>query len=209
MSVLMYLLTLPNQARVTLRTLAEHRPEGRSRIAAALRELEERRYLRRVVCAGAGAGQLVAVYEVFDAPFEAESPMGETEKVERRHAPSRRTMLATRLLLSLARVDYRLALSAAEARRLAPLVEEWWHLGATSAQVRAALTDGWLRQVPSARAVIEDRLRRRRPVVRTAVPAVTVEVESARRPSAFSWREVARRGGELFRALLQGRAAAA
>ena len=75
--------------------------------------------------------------------------------------------------------------------------------------MRAALTDGWLRQVPSARAVIEDRLRRRRPVVPPAVPVTTVEIKGARRPGASGWREVARRGGELFRALLKGRAAPA
>lgn len=205
----MYLLTLPNAAHVTLRALAAHRVEGRSRIAAALRELEERRYLRRVVCEGASAGQVAAVYEVFDAPYEPEPPMGENEKVERSHPLSRRTMLATRLLLSLAQVDYRLALSAAEARRLAPLVEEWWALGATSAQVRAALTDGWLRQVPSARAVIEDRLRHRRPVVPARVPTLTVEIKGAERSDAFGWREIARRGGERIRALLKGRTAPA
>lgn len=159
----MYLLTLPGQARVTLRMLAEHRWAGRSRTTAALRELEERRYPRRVVCEEAKTGQPVTVYEAFDAPSDTAPPMGETEKVQGPNAPSRRTRRATHLLLSLAQVDYRLALSAAEVRHLAPLVEEWWDLGATSAQVRAALTDGWLRRVPSARAVIEDRLRHRRP----------------------------------------------
>ncbi|MER6011377.1 hypothetical protein [Streptomyces bluensis] len=184
MSVLMYLLTLPNEARVTLRRLAAQRLEGRARIAAALRELEERRYLRRVVCEGAKTGQRATVYEVFDAPFGTAPPMGETEKVQDPHTPSRRTRLATLLLHSLARVDHRLALSAAEARHLAPLVEEWWDLGATSAQVRAALTDGWLRRVPSARAVIEDRLCRRRPAAPTAVPVTTVEVRGRRRAAS-------------------------
>ncbi|MFF3817341.1 hypothetical protein ACFYYD_12125 [Streptomyces bluensis] len=186
MSVLMYLLTLPNEARVTLRRLAAQRLEGRARIAAALRELEERRYLRRVVCEGAKTGQLATVYEVFDAPFDIGPPTGETEKVRDPHTPSRRTGLATQLLLSLAQVDHRLALGAAEARHLAPLVEEWWDLGATSAQVRAALTDGWLRRVPSARAVIEDRLRRRRPAAPTAVPVTTVEVRG-RKAGARAW----------------------
>ncbi|MPY62374.1 hypothetical protein [Streptomyces spongiae] len=198
MSVLTYLLTLPDQARVTLRMLAAHRVEGRSRIAAALRELEELRYLRRVVREGAGAGQVAAFYEVFDAPYEPGPPKGEIEKVQRSHVPSRRTKLAVHLLLSLAQVDYRLALTAAEARRLAPLVEEWWDLGATSAQVRAALTDGWLWRVPSARAVVEDRLRGRRPVPPTVAPVTTVEVKG-RGPDAFGWRE-------LVRALLKRRA---
>ncbi|MBA2807877.1 hypothetical protein E0500_010755 [Streptomyces sp. KM273126] len=197
MSVLTYLLTLPDQARVTLRALAGHRREGRSRIAAALRELEERRYLRRVVCEDARTGQLATVYEVFETPFDAEPPMGETEKVQDPHTSSRRTRLAVQLLLSLAQVDYRLALGAAEARHLAPLVVEWWDLGATSAQVRAALTDGWLRHVPSARAVIEDRLHRRRPTAPTSLPVTTVEVQG-RRSRAYTWW-----------ALLKGRAAPA
>ena len=47
--VLTYLLSLPNGARATIRTFAEQRKEGRARISAALHELEESRYLRRVV----------------------------------------------------------------------------------------------------------------------------------------------------------------
>ncbi|MER6086636.1 hypothetical protein [Streptomyces bluensis] len=133
------------------------------------------------MCEDAKTRQLATVYEVFDAPFDTGPPMGETEKVRDPHTPSRRTRLATLLLHSLAQVDYRLALGAAEARHLAPLVEEWWDLGATSAQVRAALTDGWLRRVPSARAVIEDRLHRRRPTAPTPLPVTTVEVRGRRR----------------------------
>jgi hypothetical protein len=59
--VLTYLLSLPNGARATIRTVAEQRKEGRARIAAALRELEESRYLRRVVRKDGESGQLFTV----------------------------------------------------------------------------------------------------------------------------------------------------
>ncbi|MER6122531.1 hypothetical protein ABT173_07510 [Streptomyces sp. NPDC001795] len=76
--VLTYLLSLPNDARVTIRTLAEQRKEGRARIAAALHELEESRYLRRVVHKSRATGQLFTVYEVFDTPYDDEPPSGES-----------------------------------------------------------------------------------------------------------------------------------
>lgn len=160
-SVLTYLLTLLDDARVSLRTIAAQRPEGRDRIAAALRELEERRYPRRVVREGAdhrAAGRLPVLYEVFDAPYEAEPPRGETEKVRDRHVPGRRTVHAAHLLISLGRIDPRLTLDAEEALRLAPLVQEWWRRGASSAEVRMALAYGWSEPVRSAPAQLEERL---------------------------------------------------
>ncbi|WP_210585096.1 hypothetical protein [Streptomyces sp. GESEQ-35] len=79
--------------------------------------------------------------------------------------PSRHTALAAQLLISLGLIDSRLTLDATEALRLAPLVEERWARGASSAQVRAALVYGWPPQpVRSARALVEDRLRSGRPV---------------------------------------------
>ncbi|WP_327137315.1 hypothetical protein OG585_24360 [Streptomyces sp. NBC_01340] len=252
--VLTYLLSLPNGARATIRTLAEQRKEGRARIAAALRELEESRYLRRVVRKDGESGQLFTVYEVFDTPYDNEPPAGEPEKVEnlasgesdvagagdlpsgektreqeppspppepepegkgkgeREVAPTARTALAAKLLGSLGRAEPRLALGGAEALRLAPLVEDWWERGATSAQVRSALTQGLPSPVYSARALVEDRLRRKRPAAPesaepTAAPATTVEIRTLdfRKPGASAYREAARRGGALARALLTGR----
>jgi hypothetical protein len=254
--VLTYLLSLPNGARATIRTLAEQRKEGRARIAAALRELEESRYLRRVVRKDGESGQLFTVYEVFDTPYDDEPPAGEPEKVEnlasgesdvagagalpsgektreqeppspppgpeaepegkgkgeREVAPTARTALAAKLLGSLGRAEPRLALGGAEALRLAPLVEDWWERGATSAQVRSALTQGLPSPVYSSRALIEDRLRRKRPAAPgsaepTAAPVATVEIRTVdfRRPGATAYREAARRGGALARALLTGR----
>lgn len=206
-SVLTYLLTLPNDARVSLRMLAAQRPEGRDRIAAALRELEERRYLRRVVREGANraaAGRLPVLYEVFDTPYEAEPPRGETQKVRDRGAPGRRTVQAAHLLISLGQIDPRLTLAADEALRLAPLVEQWWRRGASSAEVRAALAYGWSGPVHSAPAQLEERLRNARPRRSTALPVSAVEVE-IRRPGVLACWAVVRRGGAFVRALLSGR----
>ncbi|MFD7404127.1 hypothetical protein ACFV7R_15930 [Streptomyces sp. NPDC059866] len=238
--VLTYLLSLPNGARATIRTLAEQRKEGRARIAAALHELEESRYLRRVVRKDRETGQLTTVYEVFDTPYEDEPPTGDSEEAQNlasgesestpsgappsgektgeqeppsppspdSHAPSERTALAAKLLGSLGRTDPRLTLGAAEALRLAPLVEAWWDAGASSAQVRAALTDGLPSPVYSPRALVENRLRRKRPDASTAPPVTTVQVE-IRKPGASVYREAARRGGALARALLRGQPAPA
>ncbi|MFF4347447.1 hypothetical protein [Streptomyces sp. NPDC001530] len=245
--VLTYLLSLPNGSRATIRTLAEQRSEGRARISAALRELEESRYLRRVLRKNPESGQLSTVYEVFDTPYDDEPAPGEPEKIQNRASgesdsavsgplpsgektgeqeppspppevlsPSigERTALAAKLLGSLGRAEPRLALGAAEALRLAPLVEEWWDLGATSAQVRSALTQGLPSRVHSPRALVENRLRRKRPAAPepAAAAVTTVEIRSTaeiRKPGAPGYRDAARRGGALARALLSGRAAPA
>ncbi|WP_432197864.1 hypothetical protein [Streptomyces sp. bgisy027] len=200
MSVLTYLLALPNHARVTLRALAAPSVERRSGIVAALRELEELRYLRRVVCEdgeGRSARQLRVVYEVFDAPYEVAPQTGETEKVPSLDAPTRMTVRAAHLLLSLGRIDPRLTLDAAEALRLAPLVERWWERGVSSARVRAALAYDWPGPVISAAAHIEACLVSGCPERSTPVPVTAVEVD-CRRP-----------GGGLLRGLLKRRVAPA
>uniref|UniRef100_A0AAU2A018 Helix-turn-helix domain-containing protein n=1 Tax=Streptomyces sp. NBC_00093 TaxID=2975649 RepID=A0AAU2A018_9ACTN len=233
--VLTYLLSLPNGARATIRTLAEQRKEGRARIASALHELEESRYLRRVVRKDQESGQLSTVYEVFDTPYDDEPPAGESEEIQNLASgespsgasgalpsgektreeeppsppsapeapPGERTALAARLLGSLARTEPRLELGADDALRLAPLVEEWWAAGASSAQVRAALTQGLPRRLYSPRAIIEDRLTRKRPVAPAAEPAGPVTTVEIRKPGvAGGYREAARRGGAEVRALL-------
>ncbi|MGP3969827.1 hypothetical protein [Streptomyces sp. 6N223] len=68
--VLVYLLSLPPQARPTIRTLAKQRREGRASIARALHELEECRYLKRVVSKDPQTGLFTTEYEVFDAPYD-------------------------------------------------------------------------------------------------------------------------------------------
>jgi hypothetical protein len=178
--------------------------------------------------AGAGAlpsGEKTREQEPPSPPPEPE-PEGKGKgkgKGGREVAPTARTALAAKLLGSLGRAEPRLALGGAEALRLAPLVEEWWERGATSAQVRSALTQGLPSPVYSARALVENRLRRKRPAAPeptgpagpagpaepsepTAAPATTVEIRTVdfRRPGATAYREAARRGGALARALLSG-----
>ncbi|MFE7670816.1 hypothetical protein ACFU5N_01205 [Streptomyces albidoflavus] len=66
--ILSYLLGLPDGSRTSVRQLAGLRAEGRDRVAAALRQLEEFRYLRRVKRQGP-TGRFTTDYEVFDAPY--------------------------------------------------------------------------------------------------------------------------------------------
>ncbi|WP_257005179.1 hypothetical protein [Streptomyces albidoflavus] len=75
MGILSYLLGLPDGSRTSVRQLAGLRAEGRDRVAAALRQLEEFRYLRRVKRQGP-TGRFTTDYEVFDVPYadEPEAP---------------------------------------------------------------------------------------------------------------------------------------
>jgi hypothetical protein len=63
--ILGHLLSLPDGQRVDIRTLAERTPEGRERVASALRELQRYGYMRRTVRRGQ-AGQFYTDVEVFD-----------------------------------------------------------------------------------------------------------------------------------------------
>ncbi|MFJ8645537.1 hypothetical protein ACIRNI_05380 [Streptomyces sp. NPDC093546] len=74
--LLTYLISLPDGAKASIRKLAEKRKEGRDRIGAALHELEEARYLRRLVRRD-GKGQLRTEYEVFDTPYDPDAPAPE------------------------------------------------------------------------------------------------------------------------------------
>ncbi|GAA2526693.1 hypothetical protein [Streptomyces koyangensis] len=77
MGILSYLLGLPDGSRTSVRQLAALRDEGRDRVAAALRQLEENRYLRRVKRQGP-TGRFTTDYEVFDVPYvdEPAAPAG-------------------------------------------------------------------------------------------------------------------------------------
>ncbi|GAA3567496.1 hypothetical protein [Streptomyces osmaniensis] len=81
----------------------------------------------------------------------------------RRVSPLVGAAAAARLLLTFGDYDRRLTLDAAEALRLAPLVEAWWRRGASNAEVRAAVTWGAPRSVRSAYDHIEARLAGGRP----------------------------------------------
>ncbi len=224
----MYLLSLPNDARATVRSLAEQRKEGRMRVAAALRELEESRYLRRAVHKDPESGRLFTVYEVFDTPYDETPPEGDGEKVQNL-APGESASgaagalpsgektreekppspeppgAAAQLLASLGRREPRLAIGAAEAARLAPLVEEWWAVGASDAAVRAALTQGLPPRVYSAAALLKDRLRRKLPAP-PPPPRPPREGEERRAPGQQGFVAAALRGGAAARAALRGSA---
>ncbi|MGI5481612.1 hypothetical protein [Streptomyces lavendofoliae] len=193
--LLAYLVSLPNGARASIRKLSEQRKEGRDRIGAALRELEEARYLRRLTRRDR-TGRLRTEYEVFDTPYDPEAPapaeapaagpvprtvgnpasgapgdgapgpLPPGEKTGVKEPPSP----AAQLLTSLGRSDPRLALGAGEAERLRTLVEEWWAVGASDALIREALTSGLPARVHAPAALVADRLRRKKPAPRPAAP---------------------------------------
>ncbi|MEU6230375.1 hypothetical protein [Streptomyces sp. NPDC047042] len=69
----------------------KRRQENRTQTAAALRELEESRYLRRVTRKVERAGQFAIVNEVFGTLCEGGAPAGESEEVRNlTRAPLRR-----------------------------------------------------------------------------------------------------------------------
>ncbi|MFJ2743637.1 hypothetical protein ACIO3O_28755 [Streptomyces sp. NPDC087440] len=206
--VLMYLISLPEEARASVRSLAEKRKEGRARIASALRELEKARYLRREVRKDPESGHFRTVYVVFDSPYETSgpepvepAPENEPESgwnlasgdrtargtgpkplvsstspkeppslAEGEADPAVRTGRAARFLHGLGRAVPALSLGAAEALRLAPLVEVWWERGASDAVLEKALTAGLPQEVHSAPKLLADRLRRKCPPVPPAPP---------------------------------------
>jgi hypothetical protein len=65
--VLGYLLSLPDGQRGDIRTLTERTPEGRERVASALRELERFGYLRRVK-KQTSEGRIYTQVDVFETP---------------------------------------------------------------------------------------------------------------------------------------------
>ena len=65
--ILGHLLSLPDGQRGDIRTLAERTPEGRERVASALRELERFGYLKRTVKRTPG-GRIYTAVDVFDTP---------------------------------------------------------------------------------------------------------------------------------------------
>lgn len=70
--VLGHLLSLPDGQRADIRTLAERTPEGRERVASALRELEKFGYLKRSITRSPD-GQIYTEVDVFDS-LDSSSP---------------------------------------------------------------------------------------------------------------------------------------
>ncbi|MFD8610123.1 helix-turn-helix domain-containing protein [Streptomyces sp. NPDC059631] len=167
-----HLQSLPRGARADIKSLAARFPEGTTRIAAALRELEAHGYLRRVrervpggrivtrtvscnqpaaaaTATGTGTAAAVAV------PREPE-PMPESMPEPQQRAPHNPLPAVPRpaypapallraaadLLAGLRRHDPRLLLSACDTAHLAPGVAAWLERDVTAAAVRHALTAG-------------------------------------------------------------------
>lgn len=70
--ILAHLLSQPDGKRSDIRTLAERTPEGRERVASAMRELERFGYLKRTK-SRTREGRIYTEVEVFDAPRGASS----------------------------------------------------------------------------------------------------------------------------------------
>jgi hypothetical protein len=151
--------SLPKGARVDIKTLAARFPEGPTRIAAALRELEAHGYLRRVRERVPG-GRIVTRTISCNQPGRHAEPEPEPEPVRHhRPTPAKRTprkplpavpqpacpspallQTATDVLAALRRHDPRLLLSACDTAHLAPGVAAWLERDVTPSAVRHALT---------------------------------------------------------------------
>ncbi|MET8579550.1 helix-turn-helix domain-containing protein [Streptomyces collinus] len=159
--------SLPKGAQVDIKSLAARFPEGTTRIAAALRELETHGYLRRerhrvsngrIVTRTVSCNQPAARHHA-DKPGCTDRPVARTAvpPPPGRSAPARpRKPLpvvpqpahpapsllqsATDFLADLRRHDSRLFLSARDAAHLAPGVAAWLERGVSATAVRRALT---------------------------------------------------------------------
>jgi len=148
--------SLPKGARVDIKTLTARFPEGATRIAAALRELEAHGYLRRERTRGP-CGRIVTRTVSCNQPGHhrrAAEDHGST--TPKRPRPPRKKALpavpqpacpapalvqqATDLLADLRRQDPRLLLSTCDTAHLAPGVAAWLERDVSPTAVRHALT---------------------------------------------------------------------
>ncbi|MFF8263319.1 helix-turn-helix domain-containing protein [Streptomyces virginiae] len=156
--------SLPGGALIDIRTLAARFPEGKTRIAAALRELETHGYLRRT-CERTGSGRIVTRTVscnqpgrsgATDGPGDGPAPKPKARRPARREGePPRRALpavpqpaypapdllrSATEVLAGLRRGDPRLLLSATDVEHLAPGVAAWLERDLPPSAVHHALT---------------------------------------------------------------------
>ncbi|MFI1502978.1 helix-turn-helix domain-containing protein [Streptomyces platensis] len=162
-----YILSLPEGASVDIRTLAARFPEGRDRIAFALRELEVQGYLERVRERRASGHVITRTYAyndpaaeraragVADEPVATSVPSSESvapvpppvpaepsappePPEEPPRTPHHGTAVA--LLAGLRRTDDRLMLAERDIRRLVPDLVPWLENGAGLAAIHRTLT---------------------------------------------------------------------
>ncbi|MFC7262928.1 helix-turn-helix domain-containing protein [Streptomyces lutosisoli] len=155
-----HLQSLPNGARVDIKTLAARFPEGATRIAAALRELEAHGYLRRerqripggrivtrtISCNQPGHHRQAAVDH---GPVTPKQPTQPKQRAPRKPLPAvprpaypapALLQAAADLLADLRRHDPGLLLSACDTAHLAPGVAAWLERDVSPTAVRQALT---------------------------------------------------------------------
>jgi hypothetical protein len=152
--------SLPAGTRADINTLAARFPEGRTRIAAALRELETHGYLRRerhripdgrIITRTISCNQPGSSRRDPHAPPKASAPAAapRRERTPRKPLPAvprpaypapALIQQATDLLAGLRRQDPRLLLSACDTAHLAPGVAAWLERDVTPTAVRHALT---------------------------------------------------------------------
>ncbi|KUN07495.1 DNA-binding protein [Streptomyces yokosukanensis] len=150
-----YIQSLPAGARVDIKTLTARFPEGATRIAAALRELEAHGYLRRErqrIPGGRIVTRTVSCNQPGSRTGDAPEPRAVTRKQERAPrkqlpavprpvCPSPKLLrMATDLLAGLRRHDSRLLLSESDTAHLAPGVAAWLEREVSPTAVREALT---------------------------------------------------------------------
>lgn len=155
--------SLPGGAFIDIRTLAARFPEGKTRIAAALRELEAHGYLRRT-CERTSTGRVVTRTVSCNQPGRSGAADGDGPEPKPRPArPARREgepprgralpavpqpaypapdllQSAVEVLAGLRRADPRLLLSATEVEHLAPGVAAWLERDLPPSAVHHALT---------------------------------------------------------------------
>ncbi|MFE9450521.1 helix-turn-helix domain-containing protein [Streptomyces sp. NPDC006739] len=150
--------SLPKGARVDIKTLAVRFPEGATRIAAALRELEAHGYLRRVRERAPG-GRIVTRTISCNQPGVRRSdhpPLRPPRPTPAKRHPAGKNALpavpqpvcpapallhqAADLLAGLRRQDQRLLLSTCDIAHLAPGIAAWLERDVSPAVLRHALT---------------------------------------------------------------------
>ncbi|MFD5076259.1 helix-turn-helix domain-containing protein [Streptomyces sp. NPDC058371] len=158
-----YIQSLPAGARVDIKTLAARFPEGATRIAAALRELEAHGYLRRerrripggrivtrtISCNQPGHQRQAADDHGPVTPKQPTQPTRPKQRAPRKPLPAvprpaypapALLQAAVDLLADLRRHDPVLLLSACDTTHLAPGVAAWLERDVSPAAVRQALT---------------------------------------------------------------------
>ncbi|NUP42974.1 MAG: helix-turn-helix domain-containing protein [Streptomyces sp.] len=150
-----YIQSLPAQSCVDIKTLAARFPEGRTRIAAALRELEEHGYLRRER-ERLPSGRIITRTTSCNQPGHRRDdhpPLPAKPARPKKTQPKPLPLVprpshpsptliqqATDLLADLHRHDRRLLLSERDAAHLTPGVAAWLERDVTPTAVREALT---------------------------------------------------------------------